>query len=1078
MKKILSLVLLLFSFIIVGCEKAPSYVEFLVNNIVMEYDSTYEVKYNVVGEVSNISFDVEDEEIVTFENDILTAHNSGETTLTCNYNGNESVSISVKVLEEVKEENKEGILDVGDPSVNEQNFNLLKNDLADFSKVLNDTNYLSLLMNVKVNDQNSSQSIRAINDPIYLEIGANNQMTVIAQEGNKVFQYSFISYNYFDREYIGTVSDYDDSNENNGTSDSEAIIETTFDKEKCNVEYSDDTYTIKCYYKDAINEESKEMLEELFKSSGLSVSSLYDTIVTFKYVFYEEKMYMSCSLTYKYNYQKFDISISYDIDCAEFTPIDFMDGNYLFTNPDNFEEVYKTHDFNDTITLDRYEKSYLKIEVDKGMLVINSEDISAELYDINGNLVSNSMNGVNNGSYMIFDSFIPVEEKGTYYLIVKNRISTYNQFKLEFHQYETLYNSEGIDLSMINSHSGEIEGKYDFEKFIYNNTSKSNYSLRVENNGLEMMYVFQDEGVRSLEYVTPIEAENVKYLTLKPGKNELYICHDFYSNGQVEAYEYNANFKILNFELDGEVFEEDIPEEFTLPEFEDYFFYTKLEKGSYSIVEKNGYSLSHSVDVYDKHGAKLEDANVVPYGGYLDELATHFVISEDDYYFVGVHSHISRDITLSFSKYNYQTTIDKKNPKSLDVSGVSSNIGVLEGNHDFEYYTLENNTNDIKIYKITNDLEKSITLIYKECEDAHLMDEVLESDDVLFFASYPNEVVDFVVCQDYTSSDETSLEYSFKVEEMENNNVTDLDDPNMPLITNEFSEDYYMRGYGLPVAYLKLELEEDGFVSFEVDDFEFGIQRQHYIYVMDETGKKYNNVPLKAGTYYVILQTNDYAFDYFRIRYDFYSVAEQNINVTLQDLSETNESGIYNEKVVTEQVVNYHFTLTEKSTVYYNSSDVVIYKESGKKAVLVPTSYWYGGESYVDLEAGNYYFNCPKEYGHNGGLKTKIRIGLKSIDRDAPQDFSNMVELTTGKFKTLNKDYYDDNEYLKVNIQEAKKYKFYFTEGTRVYLYDENKEYIDFISNSGSSLDLETGVYYVVVEYTDYSVNNVSIKVE
>ena len=83
MKKILSLFLFLFSLVIVGCKKEPSYIEFKTNNIVMEVNTTYKVEYEVFGDVENISFKIENEDIVFFNNDILTSRKVGNTTLTC-----------------------------------------------------------------------------------------------------------------------------------------------------------------------------------------------------------------------------------------------------------------------------------------------------------------------------------------------------------------------------------------------------------------------------------------------------------------------------------------------------------------------------------------------------------------------------------------------------------------------------------------------------------------------------------------------------------------------------------------------------------------------------------------------------------------------------------------------------------------------------------------------------------------------------------------------------------------------------------------------------------------------------------
>ena len=50
-------------------------------------------------------------------------------------------------------------------------------------------------MNVEINDQKISETIRAINDPIYMELTSGNQKSILAQEGNKIFEYNMIMQN-------------------------------------------------------------------------------------------------------------------------------------------------------------------------------------------------------------------------------------------------------------------------------------------------------------------------------------------------------------------------------------------------------------------------------------------------------------------------------------------------------------------------------------------------------------------------------------------------------------------------------------------------------------------------------------------------------------------------------------------------------------------------------------------------------------------------------------------------------------------------------------------------------------------
>ena len=204
MKKILSLFLFLFSLVIVGCKKEPSYIEFKTNNIVMEVNTTYKVEYEVFGDVENISFKIENEDIVFFNNDILTSRKVGETTLTCTYNENEKIDVNIKVIK-----GGSGKFEIGDPSLNEENYNKLKDELDDFSEVLDNSNYLTIDLGVEINNQKTKETIRAINDPLYIEVSSYNTTSIITQEGRKVFEYYIDSYNYVQRNLVGYIDNYE-----------------------------------------------------------------------------------------------------------------------------------------------------------------------------------------------------------------------------------------------------------------------------------------------------------------------------------------------------------------------------------------------------------------------------------------------------------------------------------------------------------------------------------------------------------------------------------------------------------------------------------------------------------------------------------------------------------------------------------------------------------------------------------------------------------------------------------------------------------------------------------------------------
>lgn len=861
MKKILSLFLFLFSLVIVGCKKEPSYIEFKTTNIVMEYDSNYTVEYKTFGKVKDISFKVEDETIVTFENDVLTSHSSGETTLICTYNKEEKIEIGVKVLLE-----GQIAFEVGDTTLNEENYKKLDKKIDDFDKLINSSNYLSLTMNVEINDQKISETIRAINDPIYMELTSGNQKSILAQEGNKIFEYNIVNRT-VNRRFLGYANEYEHDNDINSD---ESIETSSFDKEKCNVVIDGNTYIITCLYKDLINEDSKKMIEEMFQGSYLPLSTLYETVVTIQYVFYEEKVYMSVSLFYVhedlYGLTKLDITISYDISVAKFTPIDIFDGSFTISSPRCIEEVYETHDLGDSVNLDAHAITYLKVELDKGMLFSKTTGVFLDLYNMEGELVGSPVSSETCYSYTPIQSLVDVKEKGEYYVAVSNSTHyDYDVTTLDFESYDTLFNKDGIDISSINSYEGVIEGKYDLEKFIYYNNDLDKKTLRIENVQESPVYVFSFDRFGSSK-MTEIPANNKKGITLDSGYNEFYICHNFMSKESLERYEYKVNFSYIDLVFEGEVYEENVPKYINLEGFEKVYYYSQLEPGLYSILEINGVSWHYSVTIYDKEGKKL-DANIFKYGGYLDEYSCHFVIENSDCYYVNITSHTSGKKNLEFTKYDYKTIIDKNNPNKLDISGEALNKGELEGVHDFEYYTFENTTDNIRIFKLVNETDKVLNIAMKKYRTDEVMSQYILGNGTLYFAADPG-ITELTVLLQISSSLEQNLSYCFSVVELENHNISDKNSSDLVELTEEFTEYYYMAGFCLEDPYFKINIKKRGKLSFETKGYDSSFNWTGQFLLEDKYGNNisyYNEI--NPGEYYVRFTSNDHILSCVKIKY-------------------------------------------------------------------------------------------------------------------------------------------------------------------------------------------------------------------
>lgn len=536
MKKILFIFLFIFSFVVTGC-KEKNYIEFKTDNIVMEYNSSLNLEYEIHGKVKNIKFKIENENIVTFLNNILKAKEPGETKLICTYNENVRIDINVKVLKKYQK-----IFKLGNPEENENNFNKMTVDLNEFSKTMKKSNYSIYKLNANVNGNNSTQTIRLRNEPIYIEIMSNGEESIICQENQKLFEYN-IKNKKVNRNFMGYVNEFIFSED---IINVKSMIETsTFDKNKCNVIVEENTYTITCLFKDSINQENKKIIEEIIKSTKHDALDLMETVLTIQYTFSEDKLYVNTSCFYDFKDPEIDlalnINVNFEIELNEFTPIDIFDEQYTVSIPDCIEEVYKSYVFGEGIYVKGYGEEFVKIELDRGMIFVNN-DVQLELYD-NNNLISESMGHTGIGSYIPLDSFVAVPKEGTYYLFIRNRESIDKLMDIQFYPYETIFDEEGIDLSCTTSLEGTIEGKYDFEKFVYNKETKDKQTVSFKNNGNQTIVLYYKSLIYKNNFIY-IEPNEEKSITLMEGMNELFLCQNFLSTEDLEGYDYNIDIKL------------------------------------------------------------------------------------------------------------------------------------------------------------------------------------------------------------------------------------------------------------------------------------------------------------------------------------------------------------------------------------------------------------------------------------------------------------------------------------------------------------------------------------------------------
>jgi hypothetical protein len=123
----------------------------------------------------------------------------------------------------------------------------------------------------------------------------------------------------------------------------------------------------------------------------------------------------------------------------------------------------KYFEFGTTLLITRHSESIQFIKTGKGMIVANDTSFKLELYDLEHNLISQSLGITEHSANADLYCFLPVEEAGTYYLHIKNIASHDEEVKIDFYEYNTVVDKLGIDISTVSTIEGTIEGKYDFQ---------------------------------------------------------------------------------------------------------------------------------------------------------------------------------------------------------------------------------------------------------------------------------------------------------------------------------------------------------------------------------------------------------------------------------------------------------------------------------------------------------------------------------------------------------------------------------------------------------------------------------------
>lgn len=761
---------------------------------------------------------------------------------------------------------------VGSRILNRIRFKLFSDELQKFNNKLESSNYLSLKIETTQNGMKTNTDIRARKNPIYLEQTTGNEIQIITQENDNVFLYTPIENTFYDRKYLGKASKYDILKElNQNEIFSQKSVE--IDINKCSIKHKKNQFIIKCLVKNILNSDTKDMLRNLLISSDISIDRFYNSVLTMTYTFIDNQLIMDLSMDLDIEEDKEPISVNVTltINLQDFIVTSMLDKDYTYTLPNNFEEVYQTYNFGDTINLDYADKICLKVNVEKGMIVTDFKNIELSLYDMNKKIVSECVGGFGRSSYNILDSFLPVYEPGTYYLIVQGNISGHDTMKFDFYPYETVVYSKPINLAYISSFETTIEGKYDFEKLVYNNYEPYNHTLRITNNGDETIFFLKEDRYGFNDFYS-VEPREVCTFPLENGKTQIYICQKFDTNEELSSYLCKCQFEILPFSVSEKQEVENIPHAFEVEDYSYVLYYTELEKGVYSFLSDPWEKSTQDVIIYDAYGRYLDTSPIESCDFVETYFASHFVIPETGFYYIFVMNECPMTETIYFKKYDFENIPDKSNPIPFIISDTNSNTGILEGIHDFEYYSVENTTNQEQVYCITNESDMNLGFIIKDEWGDLFYEYYIAAGEKLYFIVYPGITTIPLIPYHSTDDEDQVFNYRFKVVEIKNPNSSDMKYENLKIITEEFSDDYYLMGEDIRTTYMKVNLKEKGYICFEYEKcysrFNFDSERVE-VRIFNSEGQKCDIKDILEPGEYVVSFRNTTYISHVKIKYTF-----------------------------------------------------------------------------------------------------------------------------------------------------------------------------------------------------------------
>ncbi len=507
-------------------------------------------------DIKDIQFKIADENIVKIENGLVTPINIGSTLVSVETEKVKSTILIIVIPYRIT---------VNDVETNALIYSEFNEKIIQYEEKMNNIEYLQYTTNINIYGQSVSQKIKLKKDQIYIESyeESKNQTTIIKEINDRV--YKFESHEDYPNAYmLDYLAEADEYNYDNNLI---TLFKLNFPIDKGNITKDGNKYIMEIYLSDCLDEEEKELWEELATSVGIDVNDILSLIYNITYTFEGNDLNVNVqtdfsSINIGSEMKDLEVSISFNYSLNDFEMFDEDNPDYFIEAPTSYYEIYKVTDIlNEGIDFSKHfsseHKLYLKFYLDAGYYYMDDENTTCsifmkEILDEEMNHVEFMHEEVMQSDYLRYmNNAFYIPEDGCYYMcIFPDVYSSQLFYKVNRLNYETspfeVIKDNPIEME------GLVEGYGDIDYYTFTNNTDRSKIIKIKNEGDTTVYISSSRYGDNQFMNEELLVDNYRYYLVRPGLNKILITHkyiiwDEYDNPEL-PYAYSLKVEEVNYE--------------------------------------------------------------------------------------------------------------------------------------------------------------------------------------------------------------------------------------------------------------------------------------------------------------------------------------------------------------------------------------------------------------------------------------------------------------------------------------------------------------------------------------------------